>query len=385
MNHAKLLATLAGLLLCLSAALNARAADIEKDGIWTLSTSGDCRFLLAQPSLDHYVVLDSATLEQVSPTIGLENVQAATLSDDGGRLAFSDDHAKLRIFDTRSAKLILSTVIPVPLQPKTSGFLNVHFLRYSHDGQEIVVVTDEVLVIMNATTGKEITRINSPEIWSFKFKWAQLTPDKGQLLAYYGFDRAPSLWDTHTGKLLRTFDDPAGREVTTNSICLSPDGKLIATGEDVLDKATKIPGYLARVRECQSGRIVLESNFDYAVRALAFSPDGKQFAAADRMVRVFDASAGKQMTKSLGNGMGWDDKVRGVAFSPDGKYVMSGAPDGFVMAWDVRTQQLVLKIRDAERITFAGFAGAGDVLIAGEDSGPGPDPTRAMYAWKLSK
>lgn len=383
MNHARLLAALAGLLLCLSAAINSRAGDIKKDGIWALSMSGDCRFLLGQPSLDHYVVLNSATLEQVSPAIELEHSQAAALTPDGSRVALSDNRAKLSIFDTRSGKLISTFVMPVPLKPRSGGDLDVRFLTYSHDGQEIVVVTHELIVILNAATGKEITRIDSPEIWEMPFEWAELTPDKNQILTAYQTMHPPSLWDAHTGKLLRTFDDPAGRQTAAISVHISPDGKLEAAGEEVFDDATKGWIYLLRVRECQSGRIITQLEFETNVRAVAFSPDGKQIAAADRMARVFDVLTGKSVTTGLGNGMMWDDKVRDLAFSPDGKYLMSCAPTGFTMVWDVRTQQLRLKVGEVDRFIFAGFASVGHVLITGEANGFGRDVTHALIARQL--
>ena len=383
MGHSRLLGIFVVLSLCLSIPSNADTGEIQKDGIWALSMSGDCRFLLAQPSWNHYVVLDSATLEQISPTIELEHVQAATLSYDGGRLALTDSNAKLSIFDTKSGKPISSAVIPVPLKPRTGGDLEVRFLTYSHDGQEIIVVTHELIVILNGATGKEITRIDSPEIWKMPFEWAQLSPDKSQLLTAYWTMHPPSLWDAHTGKLLRTFDDPAGRQTAAMSVHLSPDGKLEAAGEEVFDDATKGWIHLLRVRECQSGRIVTQLEFETNVRAVAFSRDGKQIAAADRMARVFDVSTGKSVTTGLGNGMMWDDKVRDLAFSPDGKYLMSCAPTGFTMVWEMRTQQLLLKVGEVDKFIFAGFAGVGHVLITGEANGFGRDVTHALFARKL--
>lgn len=383
MNHSQLLATLAGLLLCLSTALNARDADIQKDNIEILSQNGDGRFLLARPKVGQFVVLDSATLEQTSPTLEPEDPQSVTLSYDGTRLAVSDTHAKLSFFDTKSGKLLSSAAMSLPLKPQTDNGLKVHLLVYSRDGQEIVVVSNELIIIVDVATGREITRINSPENWRMPFAQAELNPDKTQLLTTDGGRHPARLWDAHTGKLLRILDDPLGRETEANTAIFSPDGQLVATGEDILEKGKREYLTAVRFRECRSGRILFESKLEGRVLALAFSQDGKQLAAAGRQTRVFDVTKFKPMTKKLHSKT--LDIIDRVAFSPDGIYVMANAPIGLTTVWEVRTQKVVLEVPNSDITSFAGFAGVGHVLITGEFSGPPLHPTQTVYAWELPK
>lgn len=383
MDHARLLGIFIGLSICLPIPSHAHASDIQKDNLEILSQSGDGRFLLATPKSGQFVVLDSATLEQISPTLEPEDPQSVTLSYDGTRLAVSDANAKLSFFDSKSGKLVSSAVMSLTSKPQTYNGLNVHLLVYSRDGQEIVLVSNELIIIVDVMRGREITRINSPDNWRMPFAQAELNGDKTKLLTTDGHRHPARLWDAHTGKLLRILDDPLGREAETHVAIFSPDGQLMVTGEDILEKEKNRYLTAVRIRECRSGRIVLESELDGEVLALAFSQDGKQLAAAGRRTRVFDVTKFKPMTKILRSET--LDEITRVAFSPDGKYVMANAPIGLTTVWEMRTQKVVYSGRDGDITSFAGFAAVGHVLITCEFTGSGRNPTRTVNAWELPK
>jgi mono/diheme cytochrome c family protein len=69
--------------------------------------------------------------------------------------------------------------------------------------------------------------------------------------------------------------------------------------------------------------------------ALAFSPDGKKLlvGGSDRVVRLWEAATGRPLAKLVGHTAG----VRAVAFSRDGRLAVSAGTDRTVRIWDLAT------------------------------------------------
>ena len=76
------------------------------------------------------------------------------------------------------------------------------------------------------------------------------------------------------------------------------------------------------------------------INALAFSPDGTQFAVGSNIgVWLYDVATGKEI--AMFSGM-----CQSVAFSPDGRYLASGG-GGFrepLKVWELATHQVVSSV-----------------------------------------
>jgi RNA polymerase sigma factor (sigma-70 family) len=110
-----------------------------------------------------------------------------------------------------------------------------------------------------------------------------------------------------------------------NSVCFSPDGKLLASGS--YDTTVWLWDVAAR----KAARVL--TGHESSVKSVVFSPDGKTLASAgdDRSIRLWDTATGKQRRKLTGH----QYDIYSLAFSPDSKRLASASLDGTVLIWAV--------------------------------------------------
>ena len=171
------------------------------------------------------------------------------------------------------------------------------------------------------------------------------TPDSKALVV--GGYHELTVWEIDAAKLGRRLRTRAERAYALAAL---PDGKLIVAGGR--------PGQEGDVRvydlDAPAGKAVRGVTFldgvndrrvliaelgdsDDAVLAIALSHDGKKLAAAgcDRLVRIWDISAGAaaaRLEHSIANHADW---VFGLAFSGDDKYLLTASRDNTARIWDL--------------------------------------------------
>jgi WD40 repeat protein/serine/threonine protein kinase len=151
------------------------------------------------------------------------------------------------------------------------------------------------------------------------------------VLATGGPDGAVQLWDTGTGRLLRTL--PPLRDVAAGvpfsavneavaSLAFSPDGDLLAAGST---RGT------VRVWEARGWRELPRLDNAQVVLTVAFSPDGRRLAVTSgKELRLWDPRTGRLLRTLRGH----TDYVITVAFNPDGRWLASAGYEGEVKVWD---------------------------------------------------
>jgi WD40 repeat protein/DNA-binding winged helix-turn-helix (wHTH) protein len=146
--------------------------------------------------------------------------------------------------------------------------------------------------------------------------WAMAFSPDGSF-AVYAVDKDFVFWDSKTGEKTR-------RSSLTNSsivaISFSPDGKLLATGED--EGAVRL-WQVSPFRE-----VAVLGRHAARVKSVVFSPDGREIASSgdDHVINLWSATRRRHIT-TIGIHA---SPVLSLAFSPDSKHLVSGEHDNSV-------------------------------------------------------
>jgi WD40 repeat protein len=205
------------------------------------------------------------------------------------------------------------------------------------------------------------------------------TPD-GKQLVVSGHHEL-TVWDVATGKLQKRVRTRARRAM---ALVFLPDGKLaVAGGRPGEEGDVRVYDLNAGSTRTENGVVYLDGvndkgvmlkqllDSDDEVLCLALSPDGKKLASGgcDRIVNVWDISAGvakAKLEQSVENHADW---VFGVAFSPDGKQLLTASRDKTAKVWDLAAKESVLTFPDHQNGVYGVAAKADGKLgySAGED------------------
>jgi WD40 repeat protein len=155
------------------------------------------------------------------------------------------------------------------------------------------------------------------------------------------------LWDATTGKELRRLQAEKGSWFD--------HGTFTADGRSFVILEHPEVQHFIRIRDCANLKVTRE----IAVGELhepSYSPDGKLLAAIDSTftaIELWDISAGKQVRSwKAHQGPGKQRSVWHVAFAADSKTIASGGTDRAIRLWDVATGNLIREIKDSSNDIF---------------------------------
>ncbi|MEP7361725.1 MAG: hypothetical protein ABI972_00585 [Acidobacteriota bacterium] len=164
-----------------------------------------------------------------------------------------------------------------------AGIGGMSILGFSPDGTSLVAGSyDADLRVWNVRNGELVRRVDELPVSMFAMSFS---PD-GKWLATAGVDRIVYLWDTKTWKLARKL---TGQAEMISSLAFSADGKLIVTGG--FSELTQAAPVKIVLWDSASGKMIRSFDAPKRVNSTAFSPDGKWIAAAfrDKTVQLFAA------------------------------------------------------------------------------------------------
>ncbi|MCR4413699.1 MAG: protein kinase [Thermoguttaceae bacterium] len=235
------------------------------------------------------------------------NGQRAAFSPDGTRVAWGALLA--RVTDWKTGRLISSFQ-----QRGDQGS------AWSPAGSRLASPADGgPLHIWDAGTGHEIVSLPARMAPGGRVAWST----KGSLLAAGCERRTVAVWDVDAARQALTL--PTGQQDRyALAVRFSPDGKRLLAG---------IRWGLLKVYDAQSGAatLTLQQPVQTWIRCVAWSPDGRRFAAprddgvvtaTNSLVLIYDAATGNPVSPQLM----CEDQIamRSLAWSPDGKTIAVG-------------------------------------------------------------
>lgn len=189
------------------------------------------------------------------------------------------------------------------------------------------------------------------------------TPD-GKKLVVSGHHEL-TIWDVDSAKLERRVRTRARR---ATAMVWLPDGKLaVAGGRPGEEGDVRVYDLNGGTPKVENGVAIVDGVNDKAVMVaqlldaedevlcLALSADGKKLASGgcDRIVNVWDISAGPAAAKleqSIENHADW---VFGIAFTPDGKHLLTCGRDKTAKVWDLVAKESVITFPDHQNTVYA--------------------------------
>ncbi|MEQ1718503.1 MAG: WD40 repeat domain-containing protein [Hyphomicrobium sp.] len=179
------------------------------------------------------------------------------------------------------------------------------------------------------------------------------SPDGTRLISG-GKERIIKLWDVANRKTLKSFEWSSIYSVDTLAF-LSNSRQIVSGGYDEV-----------RLWDTETGKEV--RTLKTPGSAVAVSPNGRLIATGgrDNLVRIWDAMTGKEVRSLIGH----TGSVNALSFHPNNKNVISAGSDGAVLYWDVGQDREVMAFRasgsfdslalapDGKRVVAAGWYGA---------------------------
>lgn len=240
------------------------------------------------------------------------SISSIAFSPDGKTIASSSADLTIGLWDIKRGNK-LHTLID-----HTREILDVAF---SPDGKTLVSCGLDGLRVWDANTGRPLHTLTELGL----LERLVFSPDKKTLATGNGVDRI-YLLDANTYSLVHRINLLRSSDLggyTREEF--SPDGK----------KITFVVERKAHVWEVSTGKLL--QTLDHS-NSIALSPNGKLLATGSQEgpIHLWDFNTGEPIRTLIGH----SDSVNSVAFSPDGRTLASSSSDGTVLLWEITPSQI---------------------------------------------
>ena len=244
-------------------------------------------------------------------------------------------------------------------------------VRFGPDSKTLVSFDNKGARLWDTDTGKEIRTLFHTEGESLTGDLGDFSPD-GTTFAlvfstYYRHDHNPEignleLWDAETRTRKRTLGSPT---LPVESVAFGKNGKRVAGGR----------GDGVVVWDVESGKEIATLPYDHRVHSVALSPNGKILAGNDAngTVKLWDVERGKEIAT-----LSFKTEVRfgaaSLSFDPDNKMLaVGGSPTSYasLSLWEAETGKHITTLDTLERsiLVSVAFSPDGETIASSHRDG----------------
>lgn len=323
-----------------------------------------------------------------------KTVTSAAFSPDGSRVLTGSDDDTVRLWNTRTGRLI-STV-----SSELVSFLDTWFVTgeaFSPDGTRVIIPTDRnTVILLNTQSGEQIqtfqNKNESAEIYAAAFL------SDGTPFYTTSMSQHVKRWNAETGALLLELKQPGFAFAV-----LSPDGTRVATGGqqqtlhiwnaengklvngDYVDWYRDRGWFLSAAFSSDGTRLVATANYNHGllldtgtgkmlgnfssspfVTAAVFQPDGAHVVGIDRRTPLLiNAQTGEQLEPLSDSHGAHSGGINHAVFSPDGRLIVTASQDHTARLWDMDKKAALRTLRGhASMVRFAVFSPSGQSVVS---------------------
>jgi len=236
---------------------------------------------------------------------------SAIFTPDGKHILSQDAEDKFKIWNIDSGKVVR--------EPRITGQDPV----YSPDGTVLLTRHEKSVKLWDAITE---TELRSLEGHTETVLCAGFSAD-GTMIVSGSSDKTIRIWDTETGRVIRTITDPSASWY----ISFSSDGRKILSAN----------GGIIKMWNALTGELLFSHGDPYGLTdggwwSVQFSPDGRYYIAAHGMIfaiTLFDAESGSHLGSYFQNSA----QLTSLTLSRDGKSLATNGRDGRLRIWDIES------------------------------------------------